>query len=230
MTEAFAVLRQCPLLKGFPDAAITEAAQHARVRRFRAGERIYEKGEPQSNLCVIATGMVRISSVNAEGREAVLIIFDQGTWFGDAVFSPGAGRVYGATAHEDAELVEVPGPFFRDLMQRYPESYPMVLDLISQRLWSAIAMIEEDALRGTEARVGRRLLFLAQMQRGGKPPTGPVTIRLTREHIANMMGMTRQGVHRTLKGFEQRGFIATGYGQITIEDESGLEAYLKTLS
>ena len=86
MTEAFAVLRQCPLLKGFPDVAITEAAQHARVRRFRAGERIYEKGEPQSNLCVIARGMVRISSVNAQGREAVLIIFDQGTWFGDAVF------------------------------------------------------------------------------------------------------------------------------------------------
>lgn len=229
MTDAFAVLRQCPLLKGFPDVAIAEAAQHARVRRFRAGERIYEKGEPQSNLCVIAEGMVRISSVNAEGREAVLIIFDQGTWFGDAVFSPGTGRVYGATAHEGAELVELPGPFFRELMQRYPESYPMVLDLISQRLWSAISMIEEDALRGTEARVGRRLLFLAQMQRGGMPAGGPVTVRLTREHIANMMGMTRQGVHGVLKGFRQRGLIQLGYGQITIEDEAALQGYLSTL-
>ncbi|MGJ3255999.1 MAG: Crp/Fnr family transcriptional regulator [Alcanivorax sp.] len=229
MTDAYTVLRQCPLLTGFPDEAIREAAQHARVRRFQAGERIYEKGEPQSNLCVIAGGLVRISSVNAQGREAVLIIFDQGTWFGDAVFSPGTGRVYGATAHEHAELVELPGPFFRSLMQRYPESYPVVLDLVSQRLWSAIAMIEEDALRGTEARVGQRLLFLAQMQRGGKPSTGPVTIRLTREHIANMMGMTRQGVHGILKGFQQRELIRLGYGYITIEDEAALEAYLAQL-
>ncbi|KZY34617.1 transcriptional regulator [Alcanivorax sp. HI0083] len=230
MTDAYTVLRHCPLLAGFPDAALHEAARHARVRSFQANQPIYEKGEPQSNLCVIAEGLVRISSVNAQGQEAVLIIFDSGTWFGDAVFSPGTGRVYGATAHEAAVLVEVPGPFFRELLQRYPQSYPVVLDLISQRLWSAISMIEEDALRGTQARIGQRLLFLSQMQRGGKPEGGPVTVRLTREHIANMMGMTRQGVHRTLKAFEAQGLITLGYGRITIEDEAALREHLATLN
>ena len=230
MTDAYTVLRHCPLLAGFPDAALHEAARHARVRSFQANQPIYEKGEPQSNLCVIAEGLVRISSVNAQGQEAVLIIFDSGTWFGDAVFSPGTGRVYGATAHEAAVLVEVPGPFFRDLLQRYPQSYPVVLDLISQRLWSAISMIEEDSLRGTQARIGQRLLFLSQMQRGGKPESGPVTVRLTREHIANMMGMTRQGVHRTLKAFEAQGLITLGYGRITIEDEAALREHLATLN
>ncbi|MEQ3634784.1 MAG: Crp/Fnr family transcriptional regulator, partial [Thalassolituus sp.] len=122
MTNAYTVLRHCPLLAGFPDEALHEAARHARVRAFQAHQPIYEKGEPQSNLCVIAEGQVRISSVNAQGQEAVLIIFDRGTWFGDAVFSPGAGRVYGATAQEAAVLVEVPGPYFRDLLQRYPQS------------------------------------------------------------------------------------------------------------
>ncbi|WP_417214065.1 Crp/Fnr family transcriptional regulator [Alcanivorax sp.] len=145
-------------------------------------------------------------------------------------FPPGTGRVYGATAHEAAVLVEVPGPFFRELLQRYPQSYPVVLDLISQRLWSAISMIEEDALRGTQARIGQRLLFLSQMQRGGKPEGGPVTVRLTREHIANMMGMTRQGVHRTLKAFEAQGLITLGYGRITIEDEAALREHLATLN
>ena len=222
MTDAYTVLRHCPLLAGFPDAALHEAARHARVRSFQPNQPIYEKGEPQSNLCVIAEGLVRISSVNAQGQEAVLIIFDSGTWFGDAV--------YGATAHEAAVLVEVPGPFFRDLLQRYPQSYPVVLDLISQRLWSAISMIEEDALRGTQARIGQRLLFLSQMQRGGKPESGPVTVRLTREHIANMMGMTRQGVHRTLKEFETQGLITLGYGRITIEDEAALREHLVTLN
>ncbi|MEP5232990.1 MAG: Crp/Fnr family transcriptional regulator [Alloalcanivorax sp.] len=199
MTDAYTVLRHCPLLAGFPDAALHEAARHARVRSFQANQPIYEKGEPQSNLCVIAEGLVRISSVNAQGQEA-------------------------------AVLVEVPGPFFRDLLKRYPESYPVVLDLISQRLWSAISMIEEDALRGTQARIGQRLLFLSQMQRGGKPESGPVTVRLTREHIANMMGMTRQGVHRTLKAFEAQGLITLGYGRITVEDEAALREHLATLN
>ncbi len=112
-------------------------------------------------------------------------------------------------------LVEGPGPFFRDLLQRYPQSYPVVLDLISQRLWSAISMIEEDALRGTQARIGQRLLFLSQMQRGGKPESGPVTVRLTREHTANMMGMTCQGVHLTLKEVETQGLLPLGSGRCT---------------
>ena len=57
-----------------------------------------------------------------------------------------------------------------------------------------------------------------------------MTVRLTREHIANMMGMTRQGVHRTLKEFEAQGLITLGYGRITIEDEAALREHLATLN
>ncbi|MGB2249054.1 MAG: Crp/Fnr family transcriptional regulator [Alcanivorax sediminis] len=229
MIDVVEVLRACPLFAGFPDVAISEAAPHARVRRFGKNEAVYEKGEPQVWLCVIASGMVRIHSVNAQGREAMLIVLDQGAWVGDAVFAPGAGRVYGATAHTDAEIVELPGEFFRGLMARYPQSYPVVLDCISRRLWSAMTLIEEDALRGTLTRIGRRLLFLCDIQRGGgKAGAGPVTIALTREHIANMMGMTRQGVHQTLKRFQEEGLIELGYGFITVTDEQALSAFLDT--
>ncbi|BES72896.1 Crp/Fnr family transcriptional regulator [Marinobacter nanhaiticus D15-8W] len=229
MIDTRAVIRQCPIFAGFPDAAIDEAASHARIRHFDPDEVIYDKGTLQSSICVIAEGTVRISSVNAEGREAVLIIFDHGTWFGDTVFSPRTPRVYGARAHEAATIVDLPGEYFRTLMQRYPESYPVVLDLVSQRLWAAMSMIEDDALRGTQTRVGRRLLFLAQMHSGGHIRSESVTFRLTREHIANMMGMTRQGVHKVLKNFEAEGHIAFSYGRVTVNDPVALEQYLLTL-
>ena len=64
------------------------------------------------------------------------------------------------------------------------------------------------------------------MHRGGAEPGGPVTVRLTREHIANMMGMTRQGVHRTLKQFQREGLVELGYGQVTICSEDALRRYL----
>lgn len=230
MTDIHAVLKQCPIFRGFPDAAIDEATRHARVRRFDTDEIIYEKGSLQSGICVIAEGGVRICSVNAEGREAVLMIFDHGTWFGDTVFSPGTPRVYGARAHEPVVLIDLPGEVFRDLMRRYPESYPVVLDLISQRLWATMSLIEDDALRGIPARVGRRLLFLAQMHDGGHIRSGPVTFRLTREHIASMMGMTRQGVHKVLKTFEAEGLISFSYGRVTVTDPAELERHLLTLS
>ncbi|EKF75035.1 transcriptional regulator Anr [Alcanivorax hongdengensis A-11-3] len=229
MVDISAVLKDCPLFAGFPAAALREAGQHARVRRFARGEVIYEDGAMQSSLCVIAEGTVRISSVNAEGREATLILFDQGTWFGDAVFSPNTPRVYGATAHTAAVLVELEGEAFRQLMARYPQSYPVILDLLSQRLWSAISLLEEDALRGLASRVGRRLLFLAQMQRSRSGGEQPVRVLLTREHLANMMGVTRQGIHKVLKNYQEAGLISLGYGEIVIPHPQALEAHLDTL-
>ncbi|MEA1081146.1 Crp/Fnr family transcriptional regulator [Marinobacter qingdaonensis] len=229
MSELKKVLRACPLLGGLPDAGFAEAEDLARWRSFHAGEGIYDKGSMQSSLCVIAEGTVRISSVNAEGREATLIIFGPGAWFGDTVFSPGTPRVYGATAHDAARIAELPGEGFRKLLARYPQAYPVALDLLSRRLWSAMSIIADDALRGIEARVGRRLLFLAQIQGHGDARDRPVTFRLTREHIGNMMGMTRQGVHRVIKTLEREGLLKLDYGRITVISPKALNVYLEAL-
>lgn len=224
-----AVMRSCPLLAGFPDEAFGEVAAMARIRRFGADDPIYDRGSMQSTLCVIASGTVRITSVNAAGREATLIIFDAGSWFGDTVFSPGMPRVYGATAHEEAVIVELPGEGFRRLMASYPESYPIALDLVSRRLWSAMSIIEDDALRGLTARIGRRLLFLAEIQGVRTSSSEPVSLKLTREQLANMMGMTRQGVHSRIKDLESLGLLELRYGQITLCNPQGLQTHIQAL-
>lgn len=226
MTTIKSILAGCSLLSGFPPEAMNEFATAGRIRSFAAGEQIYEQGGMNTTLCVIAEGVVRISSINTGGREATLIMFSAGAWFGDAVFSPGMPRVYGATAHEAVRLIELPGDEFRALMNRYPQCYPVVLDMVSRRLWAAMSIIEDDALRNIPTRIGRRLLFLAQIQGNGEAGTRPVTIWITREHIANMMGMTRQGVHKWIKAFEQEGLVELAYGRITLINPAALKAYL----
>jgi CRP-like cAMP-binding protein len=89
-----------------------------------------------------------------------------------------------------------------------------------------MSIIEDDALRNIPTRIGRRLLFLAQIQGTGEARTRPVTIRITREHMANMMGMTRQGVHRWVKEFEREGLVSLEYGKITLVNPAALQAYL----
>ncbi|KAA1175754.1 Crp/Fnr family transcriptional regulator [Marinobacter salinexigens] len=223
------VLGSCPLLGAMPEQGLAEAAAMARVRRFSVDDPIYDPGSMQSTLCVIARGTVRITSVNASGREATLIMFDAGSWFGDAVFSPGMPRVYGVTAHLDATIIELPGEGFRQLLAKYPENYPVVLDMVSRRLWSAISILEDDALRGVSARIGRRLLFLSEIQGIRVSGSESVTLRLTREQIANMMGMTRQGVHRRIKEYEELGLLTLSYGKVTINDPSALQAHIDAL-
>ncbi|KPQ29207.1 MAG: cAMP-binding putative transcriptional regulator [Marinobacter excellens HL-55] len=229
MTDIKTILADCPLFAGFPPHAFDDLADIARIRKFETDDPIYDKGSATSTLNVIASGVVRISSVNSAGREATLIMFNAGVWFGDSLFSPGMKRVYGATAHEAATVIELPGDAFRGVMAKYPECYPVILDMVSRRLWAAMSIIEDDALRGIAARVGRRLLFLAQIQGNGDARTEPVIIRITREHIANMMGMTRQGVHKWIKDFERRGLLKLTYGRIELTNPATLQHYVDTL-
>lgn len=205
-------------------------AEQARNRSYSAGEIIYPPGALQSSLCIIASGRVRICASNIAGREAILAILDVGAWFGDTVFSPGMPRVFGATAHEGCRVFEIQGETLRSIMREHPEAYPVALDQVSRRLWSAMSVIQDDVLRGTEARIGRRLLFLAQMHhRSGEEGTVGVSFSLTRELLANMMGMTRQGLHRVLKNIEAQGLIEFAYGRVTIADPARLKQYLDRL-
>ncbi|QYJ78385.1 Crp/Fnr family transcriptional regulator [Shewanella acanthi] len=229
MENLQALLQKCPVLSGLPAEGIIEAASFARVRHFDAKEIIYSKGDAHSALLVIAKGAVRINSVSSLGKEVSLMILESYSWFGDNVFSPGTPRVFGATAHTDATLIELPGDKFRQLLGKYPESYPLVLDLLSRRLWAAMSVMEDDALRGIDARIARRLLLLAEHQHNAVDCAEQCVVRVTREQLANMMGLTRQSVHKVLKKLEKLGVISLQYGYIRILSSSGIKAQLKKL-
>ncbi len=229
MEELKKLLLQCPVLSGLPEEGINDAVQIARTRHFDEKALICSKGDKHSSLMVIAKGDVRVNSISAKGKEVTLMILVTGSWFGDNVFSPGTPRIFGATAHSDVTLLELPGEKFRQLLAKYPQSYPVILDLLSRRLWSAISVIEDDAIRGIEERIGRRLLLLAAYQTNQAISASPCVVRVTREHIANMMGLTRQSVHKILKKMESLGILTLSYGSITITNPLEMEKYLKQL-
>ncbi|HCG5923480.1 TPA: Crp/Fnr family transcriptional regulator [Vibrio parahaemolyticus] len=229
MEDIKSLLLQCPVLTGLPVEGINEAVQIVRARHFDEKALICSKGAQHSSLMVIAKGSVRVNSISSKGKEVTLMIFEAGGWFGDNVFSPGMPRIFGATAHTDVTLLELPGDKFRQLLAKYPQSYPVILDLLSRRLWSAISVIEDDAIRGIEERIGRRLLLLAEYQHNRPISAQPCVVKVTREHIANMMGLTRQSVHKVLKKLENSSVLRLQYGSITILNPLKMEAYLKQL-
>lgn len=229
MVDVKSLLTQCPILSGLPEEGIDAAVKIARTKQFEEKSLICNKGDQHSALMVIAKGSVRVNSVSSSGKEVTLMIFESGSWFGDNVFSPGIPRVFGATAHSDVTLIELPGDKFRQLLAAFPQSYPVVLELLSRRLTSAISIIEDDAIKGIDERIGRRLLLLAEYQRNQPNASSPYIVRVTREHIANMMGLSRQSVHKVLKNFESLGVLALQYGYITILDPQKMDAYLTQL-
>lgn len=226
MSEKLEFLSRCALFSGFPQSALKEAAEICIYREFSEEQALYAGGAHSKRLTIVASGSVRITSFLPSGRESILAIIGAGNWLGDAIFSSVPARVYGATAHEAVQVLEFSEAQIKSLLKRYPQGYPVIVDQLASRLCAAMSIIEDDTARNTPARIGRRLLMLNMFQGDGKITSQPVTLRLTREQLGNMIGITRQAVQKAIRVFEEAELISLDYGSIKLENPARLETFL----
>jgi CRP/FNR family transcriptional regulator len=118
-----------------------------------------------------------------------------------------------ATVEEEAEAVMIPADTFRHWVVRYDPWREFVFDLLSQRLSTVMAIVEEIAFRRMDARVAALLLDRFRMQD---------PIRITHQEIASELGSSREVISRLIEDFTERGLIRSGRGEIEVLDREGL--------
>ena len=93
-----------------------------------------------------------------------------------------------------------------------------VFDLLSQRLASVMAVVDEVAFRRMDSRVASLLLERA---RRGNP------IKVTHQEIAAELGSSREVISRLLDDFKDRGLVNVRRGEVEVLDAEGLEERVK---
>jgi CRP/FNR family transcriptional regulator len=103
----------------------------------------------------------------------------------------------------------IPSDSFRDWVHRYDLWRGFVFDLLSQRLASVMAIVEEVAFRRMDTRLAA---FLA----GRSSRQNPIAV--THQEIAAELGTAREVVSRILEDFAGQGLIRATRGAIEILD------------
>lgn len=189
------------------------------------GQMLFRQGDPvtagQGAFYGLLDGMLRVSSLREDGKEAILLVLEPGNWFGEISLIDGQPRTHDATAVGDAQLLALPAAEFNALMERAPFAQA-IARLLAVRMRSLYGVIEDATLRSTRARVARRLLLLA---RGGATLASDArrVVPVSQEALAMMLGITRQTLNKELKALAAAGALALGYGRIEIVDAPGLE-------
>lgn len=224
MIDVPKALADCEFIGQMSEAGQAEAARICKVHSFSENQIIYHKGSSPKTMAMVASGSVRVNSVNAAGKEMTLVICGPGSWFGDAVFFAETPRPFGAVAHEPTILIEFPAEPFMKLLSSNPECYPSIIKHLAYRLQATFTVIEDDALRSLPARVAGRLLLVADFQLGEQVES--VSLRLTQEQLGNMLAITRQAAHRSMQTLMNEGLIEFGYGYIHIKSRKGLKQFI----
>ncbi len=95
----------------------------------------------------------------------------------------------------------------------------LLLTLLARRVEELSGRLLEMTYAGLDRRVYRRLHELAELY--AEQP-GPVTVPLTQELLADLVGGTRPSVNAVLQRLAGRGVVVLGRGRITVADRGWL--------
>ena len=208
--------------RDLPTDAIDEMVAMARLKRLEDGQRLLAQGDLPDGLYGVSRGAIRISSMGADGREALLTVLTPGNWFGEISLFDGLPRTHDAHAMGSTELLFIPRREFQQLLERRPGLYPHFMRLLCRRLRLSFNMLEDSALLPLPARLAKRLLMHAQYYGDVSPSHENLSIQLSQETLGLMLNSSRQSVNRLLKQFEQAGWVQIHYSQIRILNEDAL--------
>ena len=187
-----------------------------RRRRCPAGARLFNERDPGDAVLVVLSGRVKLSSVTAGGREAVLAIRVPGELIGEMSAIDAAPRSVSATALEPVEVLSISSEAFTAYLDRTPGVALVLVRILCRRLREADDKRTEFLAQDTVGRVCSRLAELAD-RFGAEGEDGThVDIAITQDDLAGWTGSSREAVIRALRTLRELGWITTRRRGITV--------------
>jgi CRP/FNR family transcriptional regulator, cyclic AMP receptor protein len=172
--------------------------------KFRRRQVIFAVGDRSDSLFLIERGSVKLTVNSEEGREAVIAVLGQGSFFGEsALATKRFDRSVNAIALTDVRTARIARDSVLHLLHAGGACEDLVsclVELISQRSDD----LANTLLYSSERRLARALLAMSRLSQQEDDHRIP---RVSQQDLANMVGITRQRVNVLIKRFHKLGFI-----------------------
>jgi CRP/FNR family transcriptional regulator, anaerobic regulatory protein len=211
------IFRALPILSQADPVLLREFQQAASLVRIPEGHDVFVEGDRVDAIALLISGVVRVYKIGETGREITLYRFGNGEsciLTANAILSQQNFPAV-ATVEKAAEAVMIPADIFRDWVRRYDLWREFVFELLSQRLASVMAVVEEVAFRRMDARLAA---FLVERSRSSSQ------IQITHQEIAAELGSSREVISRILEDFSAQGLLRSSRGAIEVLDLETLQA------
>jgi CRP/FNR family cyclic AMP-dependent transcriptional regulator len=197
-------LRTIPLFAAVSDDDLEAVASLLIERRFPKNKTIVEEGMPGDYMYVVREGRVKVTKLSGDGREKILEMLGEGSFFGELSLLDGAPRSASVKALSDTRILALSRSDFLGLLHRSPDLAMAVI----QELTARLRQMDDQASSLSFQRVKERTQgLLMRLAREGAQAGRRTTPPLTHQQIADMIGTSRETVTRVIKGLKQDGWL-----------------------
>ncbi len=205
---------------------VTRFKTLAHPLQVKAGYVIFEEDSCADYVYFIETGYVKIYHNTIVGKISMISIRESGDILGIAAVLLGESRSAFAETIGESQLWRMEGEVFKTVLHEFP------------KLAVQVAIIHGKYLRESQRAIGtlmsldadhRLAWLLMKLANTVSTPRGEklrVTVQLTHQDMANMIGTCRQTVTTVLGRFKKAGLIYVGKEGIDIVDFNKLNQYV----
>ena len=193
------------LQQNFDYRAFIAKYNGAVVSNYTSDQIIYAQGDPADALFYIVSGAATVTIVSEHGKEAVITILGPGDFFGEGCLDGNLLQNSTITCTTAAEIVRFTRATIVGALKADPKFASFFLGFILHRNQKLQADLVDQLFNSSEKRLARILLTLANT--GLDPQSNLISLPITQETLANMVGTTRSRINQFMMKFRKLGYI-----------------------
>ncbi len=215
------IIKQFNSLKSLNKEELIRISGCKTSKVVKKGEIIFEEGEIINGVYCIRNGICKLSKLSENGKDQIVKMVVKGQLLGQRSLITDEPSNLQAMALNDMEVCFIPkSEMISDLQSNSKFSFDVLKDM-AHDLKEADNIIVNMAQKTVRQRLAETLVYIHDSF--GVNPDKTLSILLSREDFANIVGTATESAIRVLSQFKKEGLISTIGKQIKIENLEGLK-------
>jgi len=215
------IIREFNSLKALKKEELKRISDSKVTKLIKKGEPIFEEGEKLNGVFCVRNGVSKLSKMSDNGKDQIVKIATKGEVLGQRSVITEEKTNLSAVALNDMEVCYIPKLHITDSLNNNPTFTKAVLVHMAKDLKFADDVIVNMAQKTVKQRIAETLLYLEKTFNTDEE--GYISMILTREDIAGVVGTAKEACIRALTAFKKEGLIVTSGKRIKIKGKKELQ-------
>ena len=212
------------LFQAWPGTALRRLARTSQVSVHRRGGLVVDSGRTSRALTLVVEGTVQASVTAKAGRRITFKVGGPGGIYGILPMFDGREMPSDLVAMERVVALAIPYTAIRAELVRAPALWESLASDVSARARGYTDQMKNFLFDEPRVRMAALLVRLARRGAQSKAGAGAVQLQLSQEHLAEMLGISRQWATGLVRDMCESRLIGWRYGRVTVFDVDGLRA------
>mgnify|MGYP001164408009 CR=1 FL=1 len=223
MNRKVEILKRVPLFRDLNNEELEKIAQIATLKEYPKHSTIFMEAQPRTTVYFIESGIIKVTKVDNQGNEQVISILQKGDMFPHVGFFDDSPYPGTAQTIQNSKLLAIPIHDFDRLLDSNPQIAKSVMKIMAVKILQLQRRLQEVISGDVYHKVVMTLLRLVDEYGVSKDESIFISLPLTHQDFANMLGLSRESVNRVLNQLKKENLIDVSRKGIKILDLKTLQ-------